>query len=110
MSDLRSDTPVPNVDVSVSSETGDGMEDLVRLLITRSRTLLPPEGEVAINSRHRSALIDCVCHLHEAATGLDPILTSESLRQARMALDAVTGRAGVENMLDALFGRFCIGK
>ena len=29
---------------------------------------------------------------------------------ARTALDRVTGRAGVEDMLDALFGRFCIGK
>jgi tRNA modification GTPase len=29
---------------------------------------------------------------------------------ARLALDRVTGRAGVEDMLDALFGRFCIGK
>ena len=26
------------------------------------------------------------------------------------ALDRITGKAGVEDMLDALFGRFCIGK
>jgi tRNA modification GTPase len=32
------------------------------------------------------------------------------LRAARTALDRVTGKAGVEDMLDALFGRFCIGK
>jgi len=29
---------------------------------------------------------------------------------ARQALDRITGRAGVEDMLGALFGRFCIGK
>jgi tRNA modification GTPase len=38
------------------------------------------------------------------------VLAAEGLRLARAALDALTGRAGVEDMLDALFGRFCIGK
>jgi tRNA modification GTPase len=27
-----------------------------------------------------------------------------------MAFDRLSGRAGVEDMLDALFGRFCLGK
>jgi tRNA modification GTPase len=40
----------------------------------------------------------------------DLTLFAESLRAGRRALDRVTGRAGVEDMLDALFGRFCIGK
>ena len=26
------------------------------------------------------------------------------------AFDRLTGRAGVEDLLDALFGRFCLGK
>jgi tRNA modification GTPase len=38
------------------------------------------------------------------------IIAAEALRQARVEIDRVTGRAGVEDMLDALFGRFCIGK
>jgi tRNA modification GTPase len=41
---------------------------------------------------------------------MDPLIAAEALRQARGTLDRVTGRAGVEQMLDALFGRFCIGK
>ena len=110
MADLSSDPASPEVDVSVSSETGQGMDELVDLLITRSRALLPPDGEVAINLRHRSVLAECLSHLRDAEHSSDPILASESLRQARVALDGVTGRAGVEDMLDALFGRFCIGK
>jgi tRNA modification GTPase len=38
------------------------------------------------------------------------LITSELLRQARTELDRITGHAGVEDMLDSLFGRFCIGK
>ncbi|MDP8914031.1 MAG: tRNA uridine-5-carboxymethylaminomethyl(34) synthesis GTPase MnmE [Pseudomonadota bacterium] len=110
MADLQIDPPSPDVDVSVSSETGEGMNELVHLLITRSRALLPLDGEVAINLRHRAALSDCLSHLRDVESSDDPVLVSESLRQARIALDSITGRAGVEDMLDALFGRFCIGK
>jgi len=35
---------------------------------------------------------------------------AEGLRIARSAFDRLSGRAGVEDMLDALFGRFCLGK
>ena len=40
----------------------------------------------------------------------DPLIRAEFLRAGQVALDQVTGKAGVEDMLDALFGRFCIGK
>jgi tRNA modification GTPase len=110
MADLGTNLSHLDADVLVSSETGEGIDELVHLIITRSRALLPPEGEVALNLRHRSALSDCLFHLREGEHSLDPVIVSESLRQARNALDSITGRAGVEDMLDALFGRFCIGK
>jgi tRNA modification GTPase len=110
MADLHAHPPGPDVDISVSAETGDGMNQLVALLIERSRALLPQEGEVAINARHREAIAQCLQHLEEAEVARDLLIASEALRLARVELDRVTGRAGVENMLDALFGSFCIGK
>jgi tRNA modification GTPase len=109
-SDLRSGLRPAGTDVSVSAETGEGMNELIALLIARSRALLPHEGEVPTNTRHRAALRDCLGHLQEAQVSQDVLIASENLRQARVALDRVTGRAGVEEMLDGLFGRFCIGK
>lgn len=97
-------------DVSVSAKTGAGIDALVALMIERSRAMLPGEGEVALNARHRAALTECLDWLREAASARDPLIVAEALRQARFALDRITGRAGVEDMLDALFGRFCIGK
>ena len=108
--DLRTAPPHPDVHVRVSAETGEGMNELIALLIARSRSLLPHEGEVATNQRHRQILGQCVAHLRDAQATHDLVVASESLRQARGALDRITGRAGVEDMLDALFGRFCIGK
>ena len=48
--------------------------------------------------------------LMRALTLTNPILVAEELRAARAALDTISGRSGVEDLLDALFGRFCLGK
>jgi tRNA modification GTPase len=97
-------------DLSVSAVTGAGLEALSRVLIQRSTGLLAREGEVALNARHRAALHAVRGALYEAGTSSDLVIAAEALRSARGALDPITGKAGVEDMLDALFGRFCIGK
>jgi tRNA modification GTPase len=102
--------PPPDVDVAVSAVTGAGLDRLTDLLARRAAALLPAEGEVALNARHRAALGEAAGWLREGESAVDPLIAAESLRQARGALDRITGRAGVEDMLDALFGRFCIGK
>jgi tRNA modification GTPase len=48
--------------------------------------------------------------LARGAEASDIVLAAEDLRGARNAFDRLTGRAGVEDVLDALFGRFCLGK
>lgn len=96
--------------ISVSCVTGENMSALTSALLERARALLPFEGEVALHRRHRDALSETHAELLQAQDQTDPILIAESLRHARASLDRVTGRAGVEDMLDTLFGRFCIGK
>lgn len=102
--------PDPAADIAVSAKTGAGIDTLIALLLDRSRALLPSENEVALNARHRAALAEALASLGEAQAAGDLLIAAEALRQARTALDRVTGRAGVEDMLDALFGRFCVGK
>ncbi|MBX3560797.1 MAG: tRNA uridine-5-carboxymethylaminomethyl(34) synthesis GTPase MnmE [Sphingomonas sp.] len=104
------DPPPRAHDIAVSAVTGAGLAELAALLVARAAALLPAEGETALNARHRAALAEAADWLGEAARTDDLLIAAESLRQARAALDRITGRAGVEDMLDALFGRFCIGK
>jgi tRNA modification GTPase len=99
-----------DADVRVSAVTGVGIEKLMGLLLTRASEMLPAEGEAALNERQRGAVAGACSFLAEAVGADDPLLAAESLRLARQRLDEVTGRSGVENMLDALFGRFCVGK
>jgi tRNA modification GTPase len=102
--------PDPGAEVRVSAETGEGMDRLVALLIARARALLPGEGDMALNARHRAAVLTAADALREAVELADLVLAAEALRTARSALDRITGRGGVDDMLDALFGRFCVGK
>jgi tRNA modification GTPase len=102
--------PDPAADVSVSAETGEGMDGLVALLIERARSLLPAEGEAALNARHRQALRGAAAAIEAAGSTDDVLLVADHLRSARADLGRVIGGDGVEAMLDALFGRFCIGK
>jgi tRNA modification GTPase len=96
--------------LKVSAVTGEGMDDLRALLCNRARHLLPRDGEYALNKRQRKALASVQSELDQGAPTTDYLILAEHLRSARTALDAVTGRASTEDMLDALFGSFCIGK
>lgn len=99
-----------DADLYLSAKTGEGMDTLLTILDRLGRGLLPPEGEAVLNARHRDLLASCSAHLAAAQAESDLLIAAEELRLARLALDRITGRAGVEDMLDALFGRFCIGK
>ena len=101
--------PTHGADLVVSARTGQGIADLCRVLIQHSVLLLRSPDPIAPNARQRAALAEAARAVGQAGAS-DPLIAAESLRQALRALDRVTGRAGVEDMLDALFGRFCIGK
>ncbi len=94
----------------ISSVTGEGMDILRTTLLERARALLPRPGALALNARHREILAEVETWISEAIQSEDLLVRAESLRLARAQLDKLTGRSGVESMLDALFGAFCIGK
>lgn len=111
--DTAAEAAARRSDLILSAATGEGMEELHRQIVAMARTLLPREGEAVLRQRQRAALADAREWLTIEAGSReeeDMILLAERLRLAAAALDRITGRAGVEDMLDALFGRFCIGK
>lgn len=94
----------------VSALTGIGLDALRRDLVASARKLLPKPGITAINQRQRDHLTKVAAALAPSIDLHDALLVAEHLRLARMAFDALTGRLATEDMLDALFGRFCLGK
>jgi tRNA modification GTPase len=100
---------VPAESLAVSSVTGQGLAELARRIVDEARGLLPVDGELALNRRQAAELAEARDALATVA-GADLVRTAEGLRVARSSFDRLSGRVGVEDVLDALFGRFCLGK
>ncbi|KAJ2156054.1 mitochondrial splicing system protein [Coemansia sp. RSA 552] len=63
-------------------------------------------------TRHRLHLKQCLQHLN-AFRQIDEgsvVLGAEELRRSSRALGRITGKVGIEDVLDVLFSQFCIGK
>lgn len=97
-------------DIAISAQTGNGMAILRARLREEAERLLPAVDALALSTGQRGALGDALAALDTCVGQRDEVLRAESLRAAMAALDRITGRADTEAMLDALFGRFCIGK
>lgn len=97
-------------DVVLSARTGSGMERLRSMLLEQAMASLPKGGEAALSERQSALLTEAVTALNAIDPAGDLLLNGESLRQARLSFDRIIGRTTTEDMLDALFGRFCIGK
>lgn len=106
----KADLGVDQAGLKVSVVTGAGIEVLRRDIIARASALMPKPGSLALNARHRAILGDVLGALDDSKSADDFLITAEQLRIARDHLDRITGRSGVEEMLDTLFGAFCIGK
>ena len=96
--------------IRISAHSGEGIDGLIADLVVTARTMLPADGDIALNARQHGLLSECAAALRGAEEQADLLLRAEGLRLARLSLDALLGRTHVEDMLDALFGAFCIGK
>ena len=102
---------VPPLDaVAVSSSTGFGIAALLEEIRAGASALLPSEGALALNRRQAMLIEEATEALAEGASASDIVLVAEQLRMARSAFDRLTGRTAIEDVLDTLFGRFCLGK
>ncbi|CAL5218968.1 g722 [Coccomyxa viridis] len=100
--------------VAISCRTGDGLDRLLAKLsqvvadITQSGDA---DGAIFTRLRHRQLIEECVeALLRFESIWEQPELAAEELRAAAHALGKVTGAIDTEDILDALFGEFCIGK
>ena len=99
--------------LSVSTLTGEGVEALALALGARVVAALGGADFPAVTrERHAGLLSEALANLArvDAAALETPELAAEDLRLAARALERVTGRIGAEDVLDVVFGSFCIGK
>jgi len=110
--DIARPTPILGA-FMISVRTGEGIDALLAALEARVVAMMGlRETPSLTRSRHRRALEDAASHLDRACMGgnREPELVAEDVRLAVRALGRITGRVDVEDILDVVFGEFCIGK
>ncbi|MCP5557385.1 MAG: tRNA uridine-5-carboxymethylaminomethyl(34) synthesis GTPase MnmE [Verrucomicrobiaceae bacterium] len=102
--------------VALSCQSGVGGEELRQAIesVIFAAGPLSADHPVAINARHKSCFERVAERLLAArtslASGAAPEFIALEVREALQALGEVIGQVDVEEILDALFSSFCIGK
>jgi tRNA modification GTPase len=103
-----------NSGMAVSGITGQGVDRLVSAISANLSQRTASVG-IAMRERHRLAMFRAAMHLVRAVAALpfareQTEIVAEELNLAIRAVDAIVGRVDVEDVLDEIFSRFCIGK
>ncbi len=109
---------VPPGAVRASARTGEGLDVLRAAILDRLGAEPAGAGAqgAAVNARHlallRTALaaLDAACAAYRAGGEEAAAPAAARLREAAEALGSITGRRYDEDLLDTVFGRFCVGK
>ena len=104
--------------VCVSAATGAGLDELRETIADALGAGTASDTGAVVNERHRGLLQRADAALGEAESlaanpddaGFDATLAAQALREAGEALGAILGRDVGEDVLDAVFSRFCVGK
>ncbi len=98
----------------VSALSGLGLDPLRGQITAHLLRSTERDGLIVLHERHAIALERAVKHLNFAQgileSGRDLELCAIELGSAMAALDEILGRCDVEDLLDRVFSRFCIGK
>lgn len=97
--------------LAVSALTGQGVDGLVRAMAEAAEARAGLSETAGLTrARHREAMAASLEALRRAQGAPSPDLQAEDVRLALRALGRITGSVDVEDLLDVIFGDFCIGK
>jgi tRNA modification GTPase len=98
-------------DLVISSRDGTGLERLLDEIGSRAAAAVGETGDVLPSRlRHVELLREARDFLRAALSGHSQELRAEELRLATERLGRIVGAVDVEDLLDAIFSQFCIGK
>lgn len=102
-------------EVWLSAKTGAGVDLLERQILDLAGVHEALETSFLARTRHLEALTQALLHLDTALAQISAAspaleLFAEELREAHEALGAIVGVTTADDLLGAIFSRFCIGK
>ena len=100
--------------VSLSSVTGDGMDELERVIAERFPLPEVPAVEILTNVRQADAVKRAIEYMRSALdamrAGMTPDIVLTETEGAMSALGELSGRTVREDVTNRIFQRFCVGK
>lgn len=95
----------------ISAKYKNGVDELLQKIGDNIKERFTSNSSLLITRRrYREALKDVVDNLQAFGFDKEIELTAEDIRLAARALGKITGRIEVDEVLDKIFGDFCIGK
>lgn len=95
----------------IAAKSRDGLEELLQAITKRIENRFTSNSNLLITrARYREALSETVESLNAFNLHKEIELAAEDIRLAARALGKITGRIEVDEVLDKIFGSFCIGK
>ncbi len=95
----------------ISVKQNQGVEELINCIGDKIAQNFTSDSNILITrARYREALSECVENLRRFNFAKEIELSAEDIRLAARALGKITGRFEVDEILDKIFGSFCIGK
>lgn len=94
--------------ITVQTDRPETIGAVWQAIEQRAALMTPREDQLALDARQRRHCAAAADLLHRGWS--DPLVGAELIRRAQRELAALLGVDATEAMLDALFGRFCIGK
>ena len=99
--------------LSISAHTGKGVDALISEVAAHAAAFFSEAGDAGVGTqRQRAAVNDAVAAIDRARSALErpEEFIAEDIRAALTAVGRVTGRVDVEDVLDEVFARLCVGK
>lgn len=100
--------------IEISAKTGFGMQELFSAIAEKAASIDDIEQEEGSSSRWIACLESCLASLKSAratiASQMPAELACTDLRDAAFAMGELIGDVTSEDVLDAVFEKFCIGK
>lgn len=100
--------------VTVSSKTGDGLEELSRVVSDLYAMDMPCDGTMITNARHQGALTAARDAILRAEASMElgetPDAVLLDVEEALEAMGGLLGKTMREDITNDIFSRFCVGK
>ncbi|MBE6462644.1 MAG: tRNA uridine-5-carboxymethylaminomethyl(34) synthesis GTPase MnmE [Alphaproteobacteria bacterium] len=102
---------IPSNHLKISAKQNIGVDELVEKILEIIKNNFANSSNYLITrERYRIALEDCLEHLNTFSLDKEIELSAEDIRLACRSIGKITGYVEVDEILDNIFGSFCIGK